>query len=143
MTSAKDGHWVVAAWCSSCSCRTATVVLGLDQISHLGYSFGGPVAYTYAAPRPVNTVEEAEQALREVIPHATGAALGQFVRAGLRQQADGRWSRRWDPKLLEANPCPIRGVHVEDAAECGLPDARGARCERWFGPRHPLRLPPT
>ena len=27
-------------------------LLGLDQISMLGYSFGGPVAYTYAARHP-------------------------------------------------------------------------------------------
>jgi pimeloyl-ACP methyl ester carboxylesterase len=54
----------------------------------------------------VDAPTEVERALREVLPRASGDALGEFVRTGLRQQADGRWTWRWDPKLLKARLAP-------------------------------------
>jgi esterase len=109
--------------------------LGLARFSLLGYSFGGAVAYSYAAqyrerverlvmvevggvaapasaqnhallqgwrniPRAFDTPEDAERAVQAVIPRAAGIELGQFVRDGLRQQAGGRWTWRWDPEVL-------------------------------------------
>jgi pimeloyl-ACP methyl ester carboxylesterase len=61
-------------------------------------------------PRPVATPAEAERVLRAIVPRAEGDALGRFVRAGLTQQADGRWTWRWDPQLLAARLGPAADV---------------------------------
>jgi pimeloyl-ACP methyl ester carboxylesterase len=57
-------------------------------------------------PRTFDSPDEAERFVREVIPRSGGTEVGQFVRDGLRLQADGRWTWRWDPAILGGNLAP-------------------------------------
>jgi esterase len=115
--------------------------LGLSQVSILGYSFSGPIGYTYAArypervdrlvlmesgatagtpspramaqmqawatlPRTFDTPQDAQRAFFDVVPRAARIEFQRFVQDGLTQQSDGRWTWRWDPKLLQARLPP-------------------------------------
>jgi pimeloyl-ACP methyl ester carboxylesterase len=136
--------------------RAFVEALGLERFDAVGFSFGGQVAYTYAAEHPdrvgrlvlvecgtppttpafrahmralqsiqavFDDPDEAVSAFKAArfAPYAPEDELQHWVRTGLKQQPDGRWTWRLDPVFRVPSPDRPRLVQPAAVASSLLP----------------------